>query len=770
MKRAISLAALPCLALAAYLLIPAPPLDKAASVSREVYDRKGCLLRLTLSSDDKYRRWVPLAQMSPLLVEAVQLQEDRHFRGHCGVNPYALLRAGWITYIKKKGRTGGSTITMQLARILYHINSKNIAGKLRQMLLALHLEAKYSKDEILEAYLNLIPYGANIEGAGTASLVYFGKNPDELTLSEALALCVIPKSPSQRNPGARKTAAGMPSILAARMKLFENWLARHPEDADKRRFMEMPVMAQAGLALPFYAPQFVNGALAQHIDGNILKTTLDLKLQRMAERQLSCYIAQQKYLGIQNAAALLLDTADMGVRASVGSADFFNAAIDGQVNGVQAQRSPGSALKPFVYALAIDQGLIHPMTLLKDAHFSYGGFNPENFDGDFVGPMHAKDALVKSRNIPAVQLAMVLKTPTFYELLKKTGLPLREENYYGLALPLGGVEISMQNLAELYVMLANDGIFRRAKTLEYGPLPSGQRLLSKEASFITVEMLKETQRPQQNFQQSWLKSGIPVAWKTGTSCGFRDAWSVGIFGHYVIAVWVGNFDGRPNPAFVGIQAAAPLMFRIIDSVRAQDASYFDRKPSYMENLRKVRVCAVSGQRPSAFCKTTAETWFIAGKSPIKRCEIHREVTVDADTGFTACPSSRSVRREVYEFWPSDILKIFAAAGMPRRVPPPENPLCASSRQAAGMPPQISSPQRGVIYTVRSNGPPSEIAFSAVTDADSTDVFWFLDGRLVGKTKPGATLFWKAQAGHFVLRAVDSVGRASSMELTVETAE
>lgn len=753
-------------------IFPKSPLKRGISLSREVYARDGTLLRLTLSTDDKYRRWVPLKEISPELVEAVLLQEDRFFFFHPGINPVSLLKAFWNSYVSRAGfRMGGSTIPMQLARMLYRIDSRSMSGKALQTLRALQLSLLYSKKKILEAYLNLVPCGGNIEGFPTASLIYFSKETKRLTSPEIMTLCVIPKSPGRRAPKAEKGASR--EADRARRRLFDRWVEKHPEDLRYGgAFPDFREIRQAS-SLPFLAPHFVDAALRARMIGNRLDTTMDIGAQKVLETQLRDYVRQKKKLGIVNAAALLIDVEDVEVRAAVGSADFGDADIEGQINGTVIRRSPGSALKPFIYGLAIDQGLIHPMSMLKDTPVSYGGFNPENFDRDFSGPVHAKDALIRSRNIPAVNLARELAPPGFYGFLKKADVaPLKDESYYGLALTLGGVEVSMEKLGELYSMLPNGGVLRSLRYFKDEDNSVGTALLSPEASFMVLDMLHENPRPGQGFRSEWTASPRYVAWKTGTSCGFRDAWSAGVFGHYVLLVWVGNFDREDNPAFVGVEASAPLMFRIIDALNVREGGLGPVLPS-TGKAATVEVCAVSGQIPGPHCRKREETWFIPGKSPIKTCDIHRGVYVNTKTGRRACRyDAKRTRLEIFEFWPSDILKVFRAGGIPRRLPPPENPDCPGGYYTeAGNPPIITSPQAGVVYNVRTRSRSgNRIPLTAVTDADARALYWFLNRNFVGKSKSGEPFFITPEPGQYIVRVVDDRGRSDLKDISIQVVD
>jgi penicillin-binding protein 1C len=377
---------------------PRPPLSQRISSSTAVMDAEGHLLRLTMAKDQQYRLWTPVDKVTPDFVAALLLHEDQHFYDHAGVNPISLVRAAAITYSGGM-RQGGSTITMQLARLLYGLNTRSVSGKLKQMLLALGLELRYSKRELLEAHINLLPYGGDVQGVGAASLIFFGKTPAQLALNEALTLVLIPQAPTLRSPLSNSEP---PSLTAARRRLFSQWVALHPQAADQAGLITLPLHYNSTRELPFEAPHFTATILARSdADTHIIRTTLDLPRQRLIERVLQGYVREQERLGVHNAAALLVDTHDMGVRAMIGSARFSDDSISGQVNGTLAKRSPGSALKPFIYALAIDQGLIHPLTMLKDAPTSFGTYSPENFDGRFVGPLSATAALCQCAPFPA---------------------------------------------------------------------------------------------------------------------------------------------------------------------------------------------------------------------------------------------------------------------------------------------------------------------------------------------------------------------------------
>jgi len=798
-------------------LWPKPPLREAIPSSVAVYDARGALLRLTLARDEQYRLWVPLTEIPAELVEAVQLHEDQYFRLHLGVNPWALLRAAVRTY-GGGTKQGASTLTMQLARLLYKLNTRTLWGKVKQIALALSLEARYGKDEILEAYLNAVPYGQNIEGVAAASLIYFGKRPQALSLPEILTLAVIPQSPLSRTPN----DAAQTRLSDARMRLFERWAEKYPEVREQAGLVSAPLYLRGKARLPFEAPHFTTMLLTENARVSTeIQTTLDLRLQKLLERQMRHYLARTGERGLKNGSALLVDWTTMEVKAWLGSADFFDASLHGQVNGILGKRSPGSTLKPFIYALALDQGVLHPMTVLKDSPQSFGPFTPENFDGKFAGPVSAQQALNRSRNIPAVVVNAQLKRPSLHEFLKNAQVTkMASEAHYGLALALGGGEVTAAELAALYAILPNQGRWQPLVTRRDGaaserlrvsltdgspspgvsshPLPQAEEgiksaphsvipakagiqypsegtkekdVLSHEAAFITLDMLEKNPRPDVAYAGRVMP--LPVAWKTGTSWGFRDAWTAGVFGRYVLVVWLGNFDGSSNPALVGVDAAAPLFFNMADALMATDNTIQVARRQPLNAIR-LNVCQASGDLPNADCPRTTETWFIPGVSPIRVSELHRAVMVDTRSGRMACPpyDARFVRREVFEYWPSDLRRLFAQAGVPRRAPRSLVDCGTGNASVVGAAPKIMSPLTNVTYqrrlSRREDEEGSAITLQAIADGDVETLYWFSGTTYLGSSSSGKDLLWKnVPSGLHTVRVVDDHGRVDTRTVTVE---
>jgi penicillin-binding protein 1C len=778
-----------CLVLAIILICNAIFLDvlKGISFSRAYFDRSGKLLNIFLTSDDKYRLRANLADFPPALIEAVLLQEDRYFYGHIGLNLMSMFRAGWETYVKKSRRVGASTITMQLARLRYNLYTRNLPGKIAQSFTALFFELCLSKQEILEAYLNLVPCGGNIEGFPSAAWYYFEKDMKELSLSEILSLAVIPQNPSKRAPMNRRTPS---ELIDARKTLYEAWLDQHPEDILLEPEMDMP---------PFLVNRFPRRTLhfTEYLNTlslpqeNRYRTSINLTLQNMCEQELEYFLVRNRGWGIKNGSILLVDHTNMEVLAAIGSADYFDDDIQGQVNGFASKRSPGSTLKPFIYALALEQGLIHPEKMLKDTPVGFSEYTPDNFRGEFKGPVHAWYALVDSRNIPAVQLAREIRNPDLYDFLELAGISgLKEKGHYGLSVVLGSADLTMLELASLYAALPHNGIKKEPRLLlGTNNAQAGKRILSPAAAAITVKMLERNPAPDSSAEalgnQSSIsddrqnnKRPIPIAYKTGTSIGFKDAWAILIFDRYVLCVWLGNFSGEGNSAFIGRLSAAPLGFSMIDAILAEipPAQLLAARPLPPE-VKVVEVCAVSGDISSEDCPQLMETLFIPGVSPINRCRIHRRVYIDTRTGYRTNETDGTfIRGEVREFWPSDILEIFEAAGLPRFSPPPYPPNTTASNTlvGGGFPPAIISPLSNTAYIVRprptehaADSRFNQMVLLAAADQDAGELFWFANARFLGRAKPSERFVWAPEPGIWELSVVDSLGRSSGVRVRVE---
>jgi len=748
------------------------PLLNDVSFSRAYYDRNGNLLRLTLSADDKYRIYTPLDEISPHIKNAVVLYEDKHFYHHPGINPVSMLRASRQYISGTPHPVGASTITMQLARIKYDLNSKTFGGKMLQIAAAIYIDLFHSKEEIIEAYLNLAPYGGNIEGIGAASTIYFGTRARDLSTIEAITLATIPQNPTKRG---LNTERGIQNIENMRANLVEKWISEYPTDEKLRTFAAMPLAVRKVSDLPFLTPHFTDFMNTTKIKKSEINTSLDLKLQQKLEHALTAEINARRNTGITNAAAILINYKTMETLAYIGSANYFNRDIYGENDGVRARRSPGSTLKPLIYATAIDMGLIHEMSLLRDARVNFGVYAPENSDSEFYGPVLARDALTHSRNIPAINLVREIGVKQFHKLLNDAGvIKLQSPEHYGISIALGGAEVSMWELANIYATMANLGAHRATRTQIDSPDEVINKLLSPEAFFMTLDMLSHQSVPTKKIPFAKTKGQtIRHYWKTGTSSSYRDAWTAGIFGDFVLVVWVGNFDGTPNNAFSGARAAAPIYFALAGAVGEYyaDTNTPIKNNNFLGddmNIIKVEMCEIGGDIAGEFCPQKTLSYFIPGKSPITRNRIHRQISLDNKTGLRACaPDPKTTHMAIYEFWDAEYLDMFRRAGVRRKTPPAFMRECdINNIPDDGVAPIVVFPTADTKIVITSNKDFEPVGFMGLATGADDKIFWFLDDKTLGSTRSGKTLEYNVPMGDHTLRATDSTGITTQINFSV----
>jgi penicillin-binding protein 1C len=527
------------------------PIPGTADVglSTQVLDRNGRLLRAYATPEGRWRLPATVADVDPRFLDMLQAYEDHRFRDHAGVDPLAMLRAAWQWLGNGRVISGGSTLTMQVARLLEPRPDRTLVAKLRQIVRAVEIEQHQSKDEVLSAYLTLAPYGGNLEGIRAASLAYFGHEPKKLSLAEAALLVALPQSPELRRPDRSIAAA-----RAARDRVLDRIAKAGKIPVDEIALAKREPVPFARKPMPALAPHAADQAVAAAPNAKVHRLTIEAGLQESLEELAR---KRARALGPNLSVAIIaVDNASGEVLARVASADYFDDGRAGQVDMTDALRSPGSALKPFIYGLAFEDGIAHPETLIEDRPVRYGSYAPENFDLTFQGTVTARRALQQSLNVPAVALLDGVGARRLNARLTQAGatLVLPKGETPGLAMALGGLGIKLSDLTMLYAGLARGGhAVALRERMDGMAAASPRRLLDPVAAWYVGNVLIGTPPPEN-------AAAGRIAYKTGTSYGYRDAWSVGFDGKRTIGVWIGRPDGSPVPGLIGRVAAAPILF------------------------------------------------------------------------------------------------------------------------------------------------------------------------------------------------------------------
>ncbi|WP_245826403.1 penicillin-binding protein 1C [Spirosoma rigui] len=762
------------------------PLQPAVPYSTVITARDGSILHAFLSRDDKWRLYAELSDITPALRNAIIYKEDKYFYSHPGFNPVALLRATVRNLLTGQRTSGASTITMQTVRLL-EPRSRTYGNKLIELIRAVQLELHYSKDEILQLYLNLIPYGGNIEGIKSASMLYFGKPPVLLSLAELTTLAIIPNRPSSLRLGINNAR-----IVQAR----NGWLNRFRSaqlytETTITDALSEPLTAYRREA-PQLAPHLSRRLRAGQPDQPIIRSSLDPVTQSTAEQLVQNYAIRIRANDIHNAAVLIVDNRTSEVVAYVGSADFNNVSDGGQVDGVRAVRSPGSALKPLLYGLAFDAGLITPRSKLNDVPTNFGGYRPDNYDRRFNGPVTAEFALANSLNIPAVLLLREIGTPAFVATLQKAGFSTvkKQAKDLGLSLILGGCGVTLEEMTRLYAGLARGGVMSELALRPLAPdspppgrglkasdrrslLPAGEgpgvRELSPEAAYLVTQTLTQITRPDlpNNFDNSY---HLPrIAWKTGTSYGRRDAWSIGYNQRYTIGVWAGNFSGVGVPELSGANTATPLLFQLFNALDYNSPRGWFQPPAQANSRLAMRlVCPETGDIPGDSCLNPVTDYQIMGVSRHRLCQHRKAVFINRAGTLAYCSHCRPDSGWVRRFYPNlapEVIAFYQSGHIPFESVPPHNPGCERVFGANG--PQITSLNDGSEYFINPVQP-AELELSCQAPNDVQGVFWYLNDKLYRKAHPAEALFFKPRPGRLKISCADDRGRHSDIWVLIKS--
>jgi len=736
-----------------------PPLLKPYSVV--IRDRHAEFLHAFLAPDEVWRLKTSPDEIPEKLKRILIEKEDRYFYLHPGVNPFSLARAFIQNTLAGRRVSGGSTITMQVARMLQP-KERTYVNKLVEMFRALQLEMTYSKDNILEIYLSMVPLGGNVEGLKSAALIYYQTPLERLNIAQLFDLILIPNDPNDLRPDRNPRRLFKARTLRAAQWIRNGFLTRE----DSLTLWQTSALAPRQ-QLPKLAPHFCLRVKGMHSHEAEIISSLDLMTQRTVEQLLSNHLRTLKPQGINDGAAILIENASRQIAAYVGSEDFADTAGSGQVDAVKALRSPGSTLKPFLYALSMDRGVLTPKTMLLDTPYDAEGFLAENYDGKYSGMVSAEEALRRSLNVPMIRLLQRAGVSEFLSFLQNAGISSLEaqKTKLGLSLILGGCGVSLEELTGAYSAFASRGVFTPPGYLKRisSVRENTKELCSPAAAYMVTEILSGVNRSDlpNNFESSM---NLPaVAFKTGTSYGRRDAWAIGYSAQYTVGVWIGNVTNRGNPDLVGSKTAAPILIDIFNSISSRHEKLILPMP---RDIGTREVCALSGEPATPRCDVITEGFYSKLHTLSAPCALHKEHLVSPSGRKQYCPSCLGTNRYkvvTLADYPSELLTFWNQIGKAYSLPPPHNSAC--TRLFAGMGPAIVSPTRDMTYYLFS--PDQKMVLQASSGLEVNEHIWYLDEELLGKRKAGEKLFVELKNGSHTVTCLDDKGRMSSVKIMVK---
>jgi penicillin-binding protein 1C len=715
-------------------------------------------------------------------VDCITSFEDRRFFYHPGFDPIAMGRA-ILRNVKKGGRSqGGSTITMQVMRLSLNNKKRNWWNKLRETLMAVRLECTYSKKEILALYAANAPFGSNVVGLEAAAWRYYGRPAKQLSWGEMAALAVLPNAPALVHPGKNRTV-----LMNKRNRLLDKLLADKKVTAADVALARLEPLPGAPKSLPQDAIHLFQRFKKdqQKTGGDTrLQTTIDGNLQKQVAAILQQHQSVMKGNGINNACALVLDVETGNTLAYVGNIkDAGMLETESEVDVIAAPRSPGSALKPFLYASMLSDGMLLPEALVPDIPMQLGNYTPQNFDRGYDGAVHASLALARSLNIPAVKLLQQYRYARFYENLKRIGITTlnRPADTYGLSLILGGCEVTMWDMAGAYATMArvlqypakggNNAALVHAPTYRKNKIESQSKVVDMNnfpfdptAVYFTFQAMKEVMRPGEEGLWQQFNSAQSVAWKTGTSFGFRDGWAIGVTRKQVVAVWVGNTDGEGRPGLIGIQTAAPILFEIFRLLPT--VSWFD-KP--IGQFKYIPVCRETGFRANLDCVHMDILMMPAKGNLSPLCPYHKRINLDATGNYQVTESCESPGSMIQKGWLvlTPAMEYYYKQRHADYLPlPPFKPGCMQEVTSKAM--EIIYPAIGakILVPVELSGDRGKTVFTAAHRRVGAKIFWSLDDQFVGTTETFHQLALDPSLGKHVITLVDETGMSVSREFEI----
>lgn len=734
------------------------PLRVQVSYSPIIMARDSSMLHAYLSNDEKWRMQILSEEITPELKKAFLWKEDRFFYWHPGINPVSVVRATFNNLRKGKRTSGASTIGMQVVRLL-NPKSRTYKNKMLEMFRALQLDWKFSKQEILSLYLNLVPYGGNIEGVKAASILYFGKQPNHLSTGEIATLTIVPNRPVSLQLGLHENR-----LFEERNKWLQRYLSAGIFDSAALADAIAEPIGAFRRPVPKKAPH-LSYRLKHKSGTTLIYSSINAEMQATCESLVSNYVKALYFKNIKNAMALVVDNQSRQVLAYVGSAGFNNADDGGQVDGIRALRSPGSTLKPLVYALAFDAGLVTPKTIVNDVPVSFSGYEPENYDGSYYGPVSIEKALAASLNVPAIKVLAELKTEVFFKGLQQAGF-LHIENSLpdlGLSAALGGCGATLEQLAGLYCTFANGGLFAPLNYQVSDNYSDTIRIVSEISAYMISEILSQLERP--DLPLEWENSvNMPkIAWKTGTSYGRKDAWSIGYNKRFTVAVWAGNFSSVGVPHLSGSEIASPLLFRIFNAIDKNSRNEWIAMP---ENINYRYVCSQSGNLPDFFCNEQVLDFYIPGVSDNTLCRHLKKVLINSDSTVSYCTHCCPEFGYAEAYYPNltpEIISHYTEAQVPFKRIPEHNSEC--EQFLSGLKPLITSPVKNNTYYINENDN-NEIPLRCEASNDVSRVYWYINQKFYLEAARDELVFFVPEEGVNVISCSDDKGRNASISIKV----
>ncbi|NCD69782.1 penicillin-binding protein 1C [Mucilaginibacter agri] len=778
-SRAAILLIISVLLLLFWFCLPSPLFNSPTSYV--IDDSDGVLLGASIAKDGQWR--FPYdAKVPEKFKQCIIAFEDKRFEHHPGVDLLAFSRA--IRQNIKSGRvsSGGSTITMQVIRLATH-HKRTYWNKLLEMIMALRLELTHSKSEVLALYASNAPFGSNVVGLDAASWRYFGRSPDQLSWGEMAAMAVLPNSPSLVHPGKNRV-----TLLKKRNLLLDKLGANGIIDQNTVMLAKLEPMPNKPVPLPEYTPHLLARFVAEHRDNPAGHTRITSTIKASLQQQVSDIIERHhtvlKANHTNNIAAIVLDVETGAALAYAGNIYHTNDPLmESSVDVIGAPRSPGSTLKPLLYAAMLHDGLILPHTLIPDIPTQIAGYHPENFDLGYDGAVPASKALARSLNVPAVKLLQKYKYERFYDFLKKVGITTLKQpaDFYGLSLILGGGENSLWELTGAYADMARilnhykkyNGLYSPADyhspvyALSSPEKPKLQKtgLLDAGSIFYTLEAMEEVMRPGEEMLWQQFGSTQRIAWKTGTSFGFRDGWAIGITPKYVVGVWVGNTTGEGRPNLTGVNTAAPALFEIFRLLPV--ARDWFEKP--VNEMVKIKVCHQSGFRAGEYCDDTDDMWVpVAGlKSPV--CPYHQLVHLDLKSQYQVNSDCVLPDQIINRHWfvlPPAMEYYYKTKNYLYHTLPPFRSDCTDADKQ--QPLEVIYPKDGakVYIPIEADGSRGRIICNAAHRQQGVKIYWHLDDKFVGTTVDFHQMALEPPPGNHILTLVDASGNTVSLKFTV----